>query len=80
MGLLSILDSWLPDLFSSFASYVSLFLGPFLICFPRSTGSMRVQSKRATRRVALSETLSGCALGFFPEWHSYEPKTKEAQT
>jgi hypothetical protein len=51
----------------------------FLICFLRSTGSLRVQSKRATQRVALSETLSGCALGFFPEGHSYEPKTKKAQ-
>lgn len=53
---------------------------PFLIAFLDRRAPMRVQSKRATQRVALSETLSGCALGFFPEWHSYEPKTKKAQT
>jgi hypothetical protein len=37
----------------------------FLIASLRSTGSMRVQSKRATQRVALSETLSGCAFRLF---------------
>ena len=56
---------WIPG-FLAFQIYPDRLLPDlFLICFLGSTGSMRVYSKRATHRVALSETLSGCAFRLF---------------
>ena len=80
MGPFSILDSWLPDLFSSFASYISLFPDSFLISFLDRRVPRVYKAKEPPNGWLFRKQFPDAFLGFFPEWHSYEPKTKKAQT